>query len=62
VLYLQEVGEWLPAAIGFGVVFGVAALGATGLAWWVMRGDSLNRRIQHLDSVDQPAGPEEQPH
>jgi hypothetical protein len=52
VVYLQEVGEWLPAAIGLGVVFAVAAGGATGLGWWVMRADSLNRRIQNLDSPE----------
>lgn len=58
-LYLQEIGEWPIALIGLALVFLVAALGATGLGWWVMRGDALNRRIQHLDSGDQASGPEE---
>jgi hypothetical protein len=62
VVYLQEVGEWLGAGIGLGAVFGVAALGTVGLGWWVMRGDTRNRRIQNLDAPDQSTLNEEQAH
>ena len=53
VILLQDVGEWVPAAVGLGLVFLVAALGAVGLGWWVMRGDSRNRRGQVPGHGDQ---------
>ena len=36
-------GEWVPANLGFGAVFLIAALGCVGLGWWVVRGDRINR-------------------
>lgn len=51
-LYLADIGEWPFASIFMGLAFLVAALGVVGLGWYVMRGDSLNRRIEH-PSVDE---------
>ena len=37
-------GEWVPAWLFMSATFLVAVLGVSGLAWWVLRGDALNRR------------------
>jgi hypothetical protein len=44
-------GEWVPAFIGYGLVWLVALLGVTGLGWWVLRTSARNRAL--LDD-DQP--------
>jgi hypothetical protein len=52
VVFLQaSVGEWPWSSIGLGLAFLVAVVGATGLGWYVMRADRLNR--QH--EIDEPA-------
>ncbi|MDR0360117.1 MAG: hypothetical protein LBJ87_11745 [bacterium] len=43
VIVLADIGEWVPAYIGLGLVFLVATVGAAGLGVWVMRGDARNR-------------------
>lgn len=44
VIYL--IGEWVSASVFLGLAFLVAALGVVGLGWWVLRGDSRNRRVE----------------
>ena len=39
-------GEWIWASLALGLAFLVAALGVVGLAWWVLRGDAINRRFE----------------
>jgi hypothetical protein len=51
-VYLDAPGEWVPAAIGLGLAFLVAVLGVSGLGWWVLRGDRLNRTYEHSHSDD----------
>ena len=36
-------GEWWQSNVLFGGVFVIVAFGIFGLAWWVLRGDRLNR-------------------
>ena len=36
-------GEWVAAWLAMSITFLVAALGVTGLGWWVLRGDARNR-------------------
>jgi hypothetical protein len=36
-------GEWIPASMFLGLAFLVAVLGVAALAWWVLRGDAINR-------------------
>ncbi|HVH63557.1 MAG TPA: hypothetical protein VNA65_08145 [Candidatus Dormibacteraeota bacterium] len=43
-LYLA--GEWVPAWLAMSITFLVAALGVSGLGWWVLRGDARNRRAE----------------
>jgi len=40
------IGEWVSASVFLGLAFLVAALGVVGLGWWVLRGDSRNRRVE----------------
>jgi hypothetical protein len=44
-IYLAP-GEWVTAAVGLGLAFLVAVIGVSGLGWWVLRGDRLNRTYQ----------------
>jgi ribosomal protein S3 len=46
VIVLADIGEWIPAYVGLGLVFLVATVGAAGLGVWVMRGDARNRAAQ----------------
>ena len=49
-------GEWVPAWLALSVTFLVAALGVSGLGWWVLRKDAQNRRAEEaVDTTDQPA-------
>lgn len=50
VIYL--IGEWIPAWFFMSVAFLVATLGVVGLGWWVMRGDSRNRRFEDHGSEE----------
>jgi hypothetical protein len=52
VLFLADAGEWVPASLFMGLAFLVAALGVVGLGWYVMRGDSLNRRLERPSAED----------
>jgi hypothetical protein len=52
VIYL--IGEWIPAWFFMSLAFLVATLGVVGLGWWVLRGDSRNRRIE--DASEEAAG------
>ena len=36
-------GEWVGAWLFMSLAFVVAVLGVTGLGWWVLRGDAINR-------------------
>jgi hypothetical protein len=47
-----SIGEWPVALIGLGLTFLVATVGATGLGWYVMRADRLNRRHQVPEAVE----------
>ena len=49
------IGEWIPAWFFMSVAFLVATLGVVGLGWWVLRGDSRNRRFE--DASEEAAGP-----
>ena len=42
-MVLLETGEWWHSNIFFGAVFLVAGIIIAGLAWYVLRGDRLNR-------------------
>jgi ribosomal protein S3 len=53
VIVLADIGEWIPAYVGLGLVFLVATVGAAGLGVWVMRGDARNRAAQRT----RPAAP-----
>jgi hypothetical protein len=53
VIYL--IGEWIPAWLYMSIAFLVATAGVVGLGWWVMRGDSRNRRFD--DVSEESAGP-----
>jgi hypothetical protein len=55
VIVLADIGEWIPAYVGLGLVFLVATVGAAGLGVWVMRGDARNRAAQR----PRPAAPRE---
>jgi hypothetical protein len=39
-------GEWVPAWLFMSLALLVAALGVTGLGWWVLRGDARNRATE----------------
>jgi hypothetical protein len=43
-------GEWIWASVALGLAFLVATLGVVGLAWWVLRGDAINRRFEGISS------------
>jgi hypothetical protein len=53
-MYLDTPGEWVPAAVGLGLAFLVAVLGVSGLGWWVLRGDRLNRTYQETATEQGP--------
>ena len=40
---MGQSGEWVNAWLWMSITFLVGALGVTGLGWWVLRGDRLNR-------------------
>lgn len=50
VIYL--IGEWIPAWLFMSIAFLVATAGVVGLGWWVLRGDSLNRRFDDASAED----------
>jgi hypothetical protein len=52
VIYL--IGEWIPAWGYMSLAFLVAALGVAGLGWWVIRGDSQNRRFDEVSTEETP--------
>ena len=39
-------GEWVGAWLFMSLAFLVAVLGVTGLGWWVLRGDAINRAAE----------------
>ena len=49
-------GEWVSAWLEMSVTFLVAGLGVTGLGWWVLRGDRINRAAEA--SLEAPTAPE----
>ena len=51
-------GEWPFANLLFGTVFLAAALGVTGIGYWVIRADRLNRKGEETEPLD--AGDHEQ--
>lgn len=58
VVYLVYLaGEWVPAWLWFTLAFFVAVLGVSGLGFWVLRGDALNRRAEEASlEADSPSG------
>ena len=60
VIVLADIGEWIPAYIGLGLVFLVATVGAAGLGVWVMRGDARNRAAQRRRTEQQRRSDEQQ--
>jgi hypothetical protein len=54
VFYL--IGEWVPAWGWMSLAFLVATLGVGGLGFWVLRGESINRRFEDAAS-EEPANP-----
>jgi hypothetical protein len=48
----MDVGEWIPGWGWMSLTFLVAALAVVGLAWWVLKGESQNRRFEQ--SVEEP--------
>ncbi len=48
------IGEWIPAWGWMSLAFLVAAIGVTGLGWWVLRADSLNRRFEDAPTDETP--------
>ena len=60
VIVLADIGEWIPAYIGLGLVFLVATVGAAGLGVWVMRGDARNRAAQRRRAEQQRRSDEQQ--
>lgn len=48
------VGEWIPAWAYMSLAFLVAALGVVGLAWWVLKGDRINRRFEAMPPEETP--------
>jgi hypothetical protein len=48
-------GEWVPAFVGMGLAFLVAASGVIGLGWWVLRGDRLNREHETVETSSEGA-------
>ena len=53
------IGEWWIANVLFGVVFIVAGAGITGIAWYVLKHDRLNRIADGTDlpeTAEQPTG------
>ncbi len=53
VIYL--IGERIPAWGWMSLAFLVAAIGVTGLGWWVLRADSLNRRFEDAPTEETPS-------
>ena len=60
VIVLADIGEWIPAYVGLGLVFLVATVGAAGLGVWVMRGDARNRAAQRRRTEQQRRSDEQQ--
>ena len=60
VIVLADIGEWIPAYIGLGLVFLVATVGAAGLGVWVMRGDARNRAAQRRRAEQQRRSDDQQ--
>jgi hypothetical protein len=52
---LDVYGEWVPAFVGMGLAFLVAASGVIGLGWWVLRGDRLNREHEAVETTSEGA-------
>lgn len=48
-------GEWVPAFLGYGLVWLVALLGVTGLGWWVLRLAARNRALSATDETPDPS-------
>jgi hypothetical protein len=55
VLVLRLIGEWYQANLMMGGAFVVAAVGVGVLGWWVLRGDSINRRQEAPGAEEEPA-------
>ena len=49
-------GEWPWASIALGLAFLIAFLGVVGLAWYVLRGEAINRRYAEGISSDEGGG------
>jgi hypothetical protein len=45
-------GEWPSANLFFGIVFLAAALGVTGIGYWVIRHDRRNRIGEEAEALD----------
>ncbi|HKW69216.1 MAG TPA: hypothetical protein VJP81_01420 [Candidatus Dormibacteraeota bacterium] len=56
VVYLVYLaGEWVPAWLWMSLALLVAFLGVTGLGFWVLRGDAINRRAEEASLEGEPA-------
>ena len=47
-------GEWVPAWLWMSLAFLVAVLGVSGLGYWVLRGDAINRATQESEASSDP--------
>ena len=54
-------GEWWQSNVLFGGVFFIVAFGIFGLAWWVLRGDRLNRLGMDEDQLGVGKGQPDEP-
>ncbi len=49
------IGEWIPAWAYMSLAFLVAVGGVVGLGWWVLKGDSQNRRFEDVPAAEESA-------
>jgi hypothetical protein len=56
-LQILDTGEWPLSVVGLGLTFLIAAISATGIGWYVMRADRLNRLHEVEEVTEEPVSP-----